>query len=124
MNDEDWNKYLVNEENKYKKLGNVKCPAFLNEEIYFNDYGLNHILYKDRIPRPRGEVIIRFNLLIYVPSILRKTKTVDNEEKSFKKQSTAYFWTVKHRINDNLCIRIILRRLNNETIHFFSIMKE
>ncbi len=124
MSDKEWNEYLINEENKYKRFGNVECPAFSNEKVYFNDYGLRHIMYKDRIPRPRDEVVKRFNLLIYVPNILKRIKIVDNEEKSIKKQSIAYFWTIKHKVHNNLFVRIILRRLNNGTIHFFSIMKE
>jgi hypothetical protein len=121
---EDWKKYLHDEEEKYKRMGSIKCPAFNNEEIYFNDYGLNHLMYKGRFPRSREEVMKRFHVLSYLPNILRKIKSVDYEEKREKERSTAYFWTIKYKLHNDLKLRIIIRRLNNGTLHFFSIMKE
>jgi hypothetical protein len=124
MISENWDEYLKNEEINYKKLGYVECPIFSHERVYFNDYGLNHLMYKDRIPRTKEEVRKRFGLLPYVSNILKNIKSVDSEEKSIRNQSIAYFWTIKHKVHDNLRVRIILRRLNNGTLHFFSIMKE
>lgn len=108
---------------EYKKIGYVECPAFSGEKVYFNHYGLNHLMFKGRIPRPMDQVTERFNLLIYVKNIIKNTKTIYNEEKRTKDQSEAYFWTIKYSLR-TMNIRIILRRLNNGTIHFFSIMKE
>lgn len=124
MEREDWREYLKKEREKYKKIGPIKCPAFNNEEIYFNRYGFDHTVYKDGIPRPMDEVVKRFGLLPYVPNILKNLKSVDNEEKRTKDKSTAYFWTIKHQIHSNLRIRIIVRRLKGGMLHFFSIMKE
>ncbi len=120
MSPEDWKKYIKNEKEKYKKLICVKCPAFGNEEVYFNNYGFDHIISKGRIPRPKEEVMDRFKLLPYAPNIIKNTKSVDNEERRTRGKSVAYFWTIKSDSN----IRIILRRLNNGTIHFYSIMNE
>ena len=80
-------------------------------------------MYKDGILRPKKEILERFNLLPYAVNIIKNIKGVDNEEKRMKEKSSAYFWTIKHSIG-SLRIRIILRRLNNGTIHFFIIMKE
>lgn len=124
MISENWREYLINERKKYKKLTHIKCPAFNDEEVHFNRYGFDHIVFKEGIPRPQVEVRERFGLLLFLPNILKDLKHVDGEEKRIKNQSIAYFWTIKYRLNNRLNIRIILRRLNNGTIHFFSIMKE
>ena len=108
---------------EYKKIGYVECPAFSGEKVYFNHYGLDHLIFKGRIPRPKDQVIERFNLLNYAKNIIKNTKTVYDEERRTKGQSHAYFWTIKHSLR-TINIRIILRRLNDGTLHFFSIMKE
>ncbi len=121
---QDWKEYLKNEEIKYKKLGNIKCPAFNNEEIYFNYHGLRHIIYKGGKVRTKEEIIKRFSLVPYISNILRKIKSVDSEEKRVKEESIAYFWTIKYRVRGQLQVRIIIRRLNDGQLHFFSIMRE
>jgi hypothetical protein len=109
---------------EYKSIGYVECPAFDYEKVYFNRHGLKHLIYKGRIPRSLEEVTKRFNLIHYATSIIKKTNKIDNEEKRIMGDSTAYFWTIRNTINNHLTIRIILRRLNNGVLHFFSIMSE
>jgi hypothetical protein len=87
----NWKDYLKNEETKYKKLGNIKCPAFNNEEIHFNYYGLRHIVYKGEKVRTKEEIIKRFGLMPYISNILKKAKSIDSEEKRVKKESVAYY---------------------------------
>lgn len=67
MIDKNWWKYIKEQKEFYKKLGQVQCPAFDNEEIYFNYHGLNHLMYKDGVLRSRNEIIVRFKYLIYAP---------------------------------------------------------
>lgn len=124
MEEENWKKYLKNEEEKYKKLGFVICPAFNCEEIYFNHYGLHHLIYKGDKLRTKDEIMKRFTLIPFVQNILKKIKSVNNEEKRIKEQSIAYFWTIKHQVHSGLRVRVIIRRLNNGTLHFYSIMRE
>lgn len=108
---------------KYKKLGSIECPAFYKERVYFNSHGLQHLVFKGRFPRLSEEVLNRFNLLFTSYKILAKIKTIDFEEKRIKAKSTAYFWTIKTKIGSQN-IRIILRRVNDGLLHFFSIMDE
>ncbi len=115
---------IKNIRQNYRKLGSIECPAFNNEKVYFNHHGISHLIYKDRIPRDLKEIEKRYNLLLQVPKILKTIKSVDDEEKRVKNNSTAYFWTIKHKVSDTLSIRIILRRLNNGVLHFFSVMSE
>ena len=124
MVQKEWWKYIEIEKIRYKKLGNIKCPAFYDEEVYFNYYGLNHLMYKNGILRTKKEIIERFGLIIHIPNILKKIKNTDFEEKRIKGNSLAYFWTIKYRLHSDLRIRIILRRLNNGKLHFFSVMRE
>ena len=120
----DWSNYLKNEELKYKKLGCVICPAFNYEDVYFNNYGLHHLIYKGEKLRTKNEIMRRFKLLPYVLNILKKIKSVDDEERRSREKSFAYFWTIKYKVSDDLKLRIIVRRLNNGTLHFFSVMSE
>lgn len=121
---ENWKEYLEKEEKKYKRLGHIKCPAFSNENVYFNHYGFDHLVYKSRFPRPQDEVMKRFELLLHVFRVLKNAKSVTNEEKRIKGKSHAYFWTIRYKVN-NKTIRIILRRLgDNGALHFFSVMIE
>jgi hypothetical protein len=108
---------------EYKKIGYIECPAFGNEKVYFNHYGLQHIQFKGRTPRSTEQTINRFNLTFKYYKILKNIKRVESEEKSIEANSTVYFWTIKSRVGF-INIRIILRRLNNGTLHFFSIMTE
>jgi hypothetical protein len=124
MEEKNWREYLKNEEIKYNRLGRIKCSAFGGEEIYFNHYGLHHLIYKGDKVRTKDEIIKRFSLILFAPNIIKKIKSVDKEEKRTKGKTHAYFWTIKHKVHHNLWIRIIIRRLNNGTLHFFSIMKE
>ncbi len=124
MHVESWKLYIENEKEKYKKMGYAECPAFLNERVYFNNYGFHHILFKNGIPRPQDEIVKRFYLLKYVPNLLKVTKYIDKEEKRIKNKSVAYFWTIKNKLGP-IRIRIILRRLGVEgKLHFFSVMEE
>ncbi len=121
---ENWKNYLKFEKEKYNKIGYVKCPAFDNEKVYFNHYGIDHLIYKNGVPRSQNTVEGRFHLLKFVPKIIEGVKSIDKEEKRIRNKSYAYFWTIKQKIyGEN--IRIILRRLGNEgKLHFFSVMKE
>ncbi len=121
---EDWKGYIKNKRDSYKKMKPISCPAFDNEKIYFNRYGFDHIVYKDGIPRPQGEVVKRFKLLEYVPNILGKVQTLSSGEKRTRGNSTAYFWAIQHKVGNLISVRFIIRRLNNGHLHFFSIMLE
>lgn len=81
-------------------------------------------MYKNGILRTKKEIIERFGLIIHIPNILKKIKSTNFEEKRIKGDSSAYFWTIKYRLHSDLRIRIILRRLNNGKLHFFSVMRE
>ena len=124
MKNEDWREYLKEERKRYKRFLPVKSIIFPNEEVYFNRYGFDHIVFKEGVPRPQDEVKLRFGLLKYVPSVLNRVTETEKVEIRVKKQSTAYFWTIRHRVGIDTYIRIILRRLNDGRIHFFSVMEE
>ena len=119
MRREEYILLIINIEEDYKKLGHTNCPPFGDEKIWFNNYGLDHLFYKGRIPRTIEEVIKRSILLLQVPALLKNVRSIHSEEKRTKGKSIAYFWTIKE---DG--IRIILRRVNDGKLHFFSIMKE
>lgn len=121
---ENWKDFIKNEKEKYKKLGHIVCPAFNYEEVLFNHYGFDHILFKNGIPRPKYIVKERFGLLLYVSNIIKNIKKIESEEKRVRDKLHAYFWTIKSSINGKK-VRIIIRRLgDNGLLHFFSVMNE
>ncbi len=107
----------------YKTLTSTKCSAFVEEEVYFNRHGLNHLIAKQRKYRTPEEIERRYKLLAHVASVIKKAKKVVKEEKRIKGMSIAYFWTLRERVG-NTTLRVILRRLNDGPLHFFSVMEE
>lgn len=97
---------------QYKKVGYIYCKAFNYEKVYFNSYGYNHIIRKQRKFRIKKEQARRANLLpkaieILISSAGSSGNTTNSEVK---------FWSFK---KDR--ITVIVRQLRNGTKHFFSV---
>jgi hypothetical protein len=63
------------------------------------------------------------SLLKYVEYIIRRSATASERRENCIDGHIAYFWAL-HRYVDNIPIRVIIRKLNNGRMHFFSIMDE
>ena len=123
MNSKDFKLFLITTKERYKSIGYIVCPAFNNEKVHFNHHGMWHLISKGNVPRPKDEVIERFSLLFMSYKLLGNIRYVDYEEKRIEGTSCAYFWTIKTFAGGQK-VKIILRRINNGPIHFFSIMSE
>ena len=117
----------------YSKIGRIRCPALSNEYISFSRIGLNHLIRKGRIPRPRNEQKRRFVLLPYVEKIIKNPEaTIFYKHKRIKRkvnrhgekiliESEADFWIFIQKIK-SCAIKVIIRQLGDGNKHFLSVM--
>ena len=105
----------------YQSIGNIKCPYFGGERIFFNRKGFNHLLRRGRKSRFFVEQKERLPLLIYCKSIL-STDHKNVEHRIVKKFDTsAFFWTFTARFDD-VDMKLVIRQIgSNGQKHFFSI---
>ena len=123
MNDIVWKEFVEKAKAEYNKIGNISCPVFGNDPVYFNKHGFNHLLRKGKKYRPRDEQIKRIHLLPSAVYILRRAQEIRGYRSNTVDDVSADFWTIRG-IHDGSRIRVILRRLGNSKLHFFSVMQE
>ncbi len=118
----------------YSGIGKVFVPA-LNQEVFFNAEGFNHIVYKSaRSEREKTSQILRFKLLPLALKLLQKATTYQEFEetikefeiKSFKKKirktKPVRYWGII-AIIDGRKIKVIVRKIGeNGLAHFWSVV--
>ena len=95
---------------KYYSIRSIYCLA-LKETVCFNNYGFNHLIRKNRKYRTKTDRKRRFLLLNRVGIILGRGAVKDYVKKGKKK-----FWSIEYKNNF-----VILRKINNKELHFYSI---
>jgi hypothetical protein len=105
----------------YRKIGSVPCPAFDGEQVYFTSCGFNHLIRKGRVPRKINEQTHRINLIPQAVTMICSEKKVYVCRQTIIDESTGYFWTFK-KINGGVKIQVVVRQLNDNRKHFFSVM--
>ena len=105
---------------EYKKIGNISCPAFDNEPIYFDRHGFRHILRKGRKKRSHNEQVRRLNLVKEAVKILETCETFSEWNVSFLIKPIACFWSfiVKRKKSK---IKVLVRQFERSRKHFFSV---
>lgn len=121
MQEENLKEFIKKKYLEYKKIGNIKCPAFGNEEVYFNKHGFGHLIRKEGIPRTPTQQIRRITLLQYAPIILGNAETFTSYKKDELNGCIGHFWTFE-KVIGLVTIRVVVRQLGNGRKHFFSIM--
>lgn len=113
--------YIDIQKENYYKIGTIRCKVLFDELVFFDNHGLNHILRKDNKPRSFSDQFRRFTLMKHCKKILH-SKNVE-VEKRVSEQGTnkACFWGITGTA-DGQKIKIIIRRINNSELIFFSIM--
>jgi hypothetical protein len=108
---------------RYATFGTVPCPA-LNQPVIFNAKGFNHIAFrKNQDFRNVQEQIERYRLLDVVHEFIQFTNTYQEHEyveKSDDKKSVEYWGLVA--IFKGAKLKVILRKVGNGSIHFWSII--
>jgi len=107
----------------YKSIGFLICPAIRDEKVYFQNAGFKHLIYKEKRFRPIADQMRRFKALYYVKEILLGAGVPSEYREEKGNSSTARFWAFGKIINGRY-IHIILRKINNGPLHFFSVRSE
>lgn len=133
MENIDLEKIKSDSKEYYRTLESIVCPA-LNETITFKSVGFNHIIYqKANHERERSSQVLRFKLLPLAVKLIGLSTTYQEYEKIIQKltierhgvkihqNKRVIFWGLIAIIN-NRKIKVILRKVGNGDIHFWSII--
>jgi hypothetical protein len=127
MSGNSYKKIYAESKEFYFKIGAVCCPAFNNELIYFNRQGFKHLIRKGTRRRDSAEIMRRLRLFPYAVQTVRRAEKIYSYKVITRQQSTAHFWILReilHSQSRRIVIRVIIRKLNNGHIHFFSVFDE
>ena len=117
MSKDRWKKFLNLKKKEYYSIGYIPSPALNMQKIYFNEKGYNHLLMKNNKYRAISEQRRKFQLLKYSGDLISTSQTIDE----YKNINNAEYWSISKTYGDDL-ITVIIRRINNKELHFYSIM--
>lgn len=124
MQEDIFHVFVHESKREYFRIRAVMCPALGFELVYFNRLGWNHLLRKGRKYRGSDEQLQRLALIKYAPDIIVGSATFYAYKEDIVTDSVAHFWEFRRcvQIDRNyISISVIVRKLNNGKIHFFSI---
>lgn len=123
----------VETEKYYATMVDIDCPA-LHSKVSFSSHGFNHLIYrKGRTERDRVSQIMRFRLLKRAHDLIALTTTFQEYESAQKEFSVkthkekrvvtkqVQYWGLI-AIIDNRKIKVILRKIGNGNLHFWSVI--
>jgi hypothetical protein len=113
---------------KYELTKNIYCP-FLKEVVYFNNKGFHHATHdgRGRIRNPQ-DARMRLNLLPCINDVIARSshfgspprvKAKGHPENKTGKEIVEY--EVALRFNQHKEVSVILRRVGNGRLHYFSV---
>jgi len=117
----------------FKKNPEIYCPYF-QEKVVLNSDGFHHLRYSSRSERSKQEQILKFSLFPLAIPVIRQSGTVQEYRKGFiqiRKSGKdrlsllkqAEYWAFIAIVGDpQIKIRVILRRVGDGKIIFWSIM--
>ncbi len=85
---------------EYNKIQKVWCP-YLNDYVYFNIKGFNHLIFKSwNTTRTLAEQYTRLRLLRFVPEVVNKSHTLQeyDERKMFVRQKINSRWESRMKV--------------------------
>lgn len=121
MNNKNHIVSIRNAKIEYNKIKYVESLALNGEKIYFNKYGFNHLIRKQKDLRSKDEQIRRLKLLSLVHRILISSSKIDNYRMNIVDGYPASFWSIKGYVEDKE-VKVIIRQLGKGRKHFFSVM--
>lgn len=139
MNDRDLNKkyleLLEQRRTEYKSYSAPYCLA-LREYVSFNSDGFNHLRFRtDGTPRKPMEQMYKLGLLPLVIPVIRLAARVDQYERRLapigRKKKNAQkvlkeveYWALVAVVGkQSVKLRVILRKVGDGNLHFWSVMK-
>ena len=117
--------FIEQQKKLYKSLKPCYCQA-LQETVYFNSTGLNHILYHRRRPRSHSERHYRASLICYIVEVISGATQAIKEIKS--EDPFVITWSIQHSVLDKnkkpQIIKVILIKEGAGNVYFLSVMKK
>jgi len=119
----------------YSKQKNIYNP-YLESQIVFNSDGFHHLQFSARRERNRKEQILKFNLLPLAIKVIKKSGTLQEYREKliaagkrakdgFVKMKETQYWGFSAIIgNPQIKIRVILRRIGDGNIIFWSVLPD
>ncbi|MDE2020760.1 MAG: hypothetical protein KGJ13_10525 [Patescibacteria group bacterium] len=119
----------------YQSIGKVPCPYF-GKDIIFNSDGFHHLQFSAERERPKQEQMLKFSLLPAVPHIIRNAGTIQEYRHTMepigrkrfsdgaREMREIEYWGIVAITKGEkpIRIKIILRRVGNGNIIFWSVM--
>jgi len=113
--------YIDIQKERYYKIIAIRCRCLSNELVFFNNFGLNHILRKNNKDRTFQDQFRRFELIKFCKYILENVDVKVEYRVYRRKSSVAHFWGIIGEV-DRKRIKVVVRRISNGQIIFLSIM--
>jgi hypothetical protein len=109
----------------YFSTGAISCPALNGKRVYFNRRGFQHLIRKGRMYRSLFEITRRCKLIPLAVQTVKTAEKIFYQETIFSEKTNATFWTLKKTyVSPNVTVFVIIRKLNDGKIHFFSVYDE
>ncbi len=131
--------YFAKRKEKAKEIylaqKNIYCPYF-KCEVILNSDGFHHLQFSARRERNKNEQILKFNLLPLALKIIRNSGTIQEIRKGiiatskpgkdgFSQTKNVEYWGLIAIVgNHNVKVRVILRRIGDGNIVFWSVMPD
>ncbi|MBD1362909.1 hypothetical protein IDJ77_03725 [Mucilaginibacter sp. ZT4R22] len=120
----------------YKGIGQLSCPYFA-KPVVFNSDGFHHLQFSDSGEREKPSQLLKFDLLRLVPGVVTKSGTEQEYRRQWckvgrKKANGSQdmremaFWgfvAIVRNKGGYVKIKIILRRIGDGNIAFWSVMQ-
>jgi len=112
--------FIKKQKQLYKKLKPCYCLA-LEEVVYFNSNGLNHILYYKRRPRNLLEQRYRAGLIKYIIKVINNSTKAVKDIKRVKNPSIIT-WSLQYKIGKQ-SIKVVVVKKGAGRVYFLSVMR-
>jgi hypothetical protein len=93
----------------------------LNEQVTFNSNGFNHLrFHMEHKARTKAEQVYKLSFLPHVRTVIIKASEIEEHRKINKSE----YWSLCATIGkEELKVRVVIRRIGNGKLHFWSVMK-
>ncbi len=117
--DKKWRDFLKKTKLDYTGIGQISCPAFDDEKVYFTQAGFRHCIRKSGEVRPLDEQKRRFELIPNAVEMLKDSRVPVTYFKNNKDNSEIHYWSFKEGT-----ITVVIRQVNKGPKHFYSVFDE
>jgi hypothetical protein len=113
VSSEEHKKFVERKRREYKTFEPIFSHA-LNELVFFNAHGFNHLIAKRGIPRTISEQIYKLSLLSFVVHVISEPVRINNKRVGYI--------SLEKEIGERT-IKVILKQNSSGKLMFWSVMK-